>query len=268
MHHLIFIGLPGAGKTTVGRVVAKQLERRFIDFDDEIEGMFGISVSNIFSQHGETAFRDAEIELSRSLAKEPSAILAPGGGWSANRDAVAHLRLVSRIIYLRVSPAVALTRLADGIASRPLFAAGNHAMTMQTLYDARRSYYEDDADLTVDTDLLGKGTLITKVAWNSFSSAWEHSRRMMNEGFEAYSTSRSMRVMGPYTSGRDLPPTRGGISCISTESGLLNTVELEHIIERALLQIDGRISLNDLRGVLSDSGLEGGDEPGTPLTIH
>ena len=85
---------------------------------------------------------------------------------------MAHLRPRSRIIYLRVSPAGALQRLGQGIASRPLFATGDPTETMQMLYDARRSLYEEAADLTIDTDLLGRGALLTKVV-ELVSSAWD-----------------------------------------------------------------------------------------------
>ena len=88
----------------------------------------------------------------------------------------------------------------------------------------------------------------------------------MNEGFEAYSASRSMRVMGPHERPRFAPDAWGHLIKLN-RSGVINTVELEHVIERALLQVDGRISLSDLRGLLSDSGIEG-DEADTPPTTH
>jgi uncharacterized protein Smg (DUF494 family) len=89
----------------------------------------------------------------------------------------------------------------------------------------------------------------------------------MNEGFEAYSASRSMRVMGPHERTRFTSDAWGHLMKLS-RSGVLNTVELEHVIERALMQIDGRILLPDLRGLLIDVGLEGGDDPDLPLTTH
>ncbi len=89
----------------------------------------------------------------------------------------------------------------------------------------------------------------------------------MNEGFEAYSASLSMRVMGPHERPRFASDAWGHLLKLN-RSGVLNTVELEHVIERALLQIDGRISLSDLRGLLSDAGLEGGEDPEIPTITH
>lgn len=79
--HAILIGLPGAGKSTVGRRVAKSLDREFLDFDDEIARREGKSVAEIFSESGERYFRTLEMELTRSLAARSGMILAPGGGW-------------------------------------------------------------------------------------------------------------------------------------------------------------------------------------------
>ena len=76
-----------------------------------------------------------------------------------------------------------------------------------------------------------------------------------------------MRVMGPHERARFGPDAWGHLMRLS-RSGVLNTIELEHVIERALLQIDGRIALNDLRGLLSDSGVDDGDGSEPPVTAH
>lgn len=161
--HLVFVGLPGSGKTVAGHHIATTFGRPFVDFDAEIERRFGKSVSKIFSENGEPTFRAAEAELSHTLAMTPGAVLAPGGGWAANPPAVAHLRPVSRIIYLRVSPEEALARLGDAITQRPLLATGDPAAAMRSLYEARRRYYEELADQMVDTDRLERSELLTTV---------------------------------------------------------------------------------------------------------
>ena len=152
--HLILVGLPGAGKSTVGRLLATRLERWFSDFDIEIERSIGLSVSEIFAQQGEAAFRAAEVLVSQRLALDPRGpgVLAPGGGWIANVDAVAHLRATSRIIYLRVSPDAAVGRMGRGVVTRPLFKNETPIVVMQRLLDQRGALYEGAADLIVDTD--------------------------------------------------------------------------------------------------------------------
>jgi shikimate kinase len=156
----------------VGRHLAIHLKRPFIDFDESIEQRFGKSLSKIFMENGEPAFRAAEATLSKDLSTQPGHVLSPGGGWIANEEAMAHLRPRSRIIYLRVSPARAIQRLGRGIAQRPLFATGDPAQTMQMLYDARRALYEEASGLTIDTDLLDRDSLLTKVV-ELVSSAWD-----------------------------------------------------------------------------------------------
>lgn len=163
--HLILVGLPGVGKTTVGRALAKRLERSFFDFDEEIERSFDMSVSDIFSLRGESAFREAEVQVSQRLAShlQPPAILSPGGGWVANVNAVAHLRPVSRIIYLRVAPDEAVARLGAGVSRRPLFAGGAPAAVMQALFDRRHAIYKEVADLVVETDGAGSDEVLRRV---------------------------------------------------------------------------------------------------------
>lgn len=76
-----------------------------------------------------------------------------------------------------------------------------------------------------------------------------------------------MRVLGPHERPRFASDAWGHLMRLS-RFGVLGAIELEHVIERALMQIDGHISLNDLRGLLSDAGVEGGEDPDAPPTVH
>lgn len=163
--HLVLIGLPGAGKTTVGRAVSKELHRPFIDVDAEIEHMFGKSVSQIFAEHGEAAFRASEAEVSARLAgSTAAAVIAPGGGWVANESATAHLRASARIIYLRVSPDEAVRRMGSGVARRPLLASGEDVVSaLDALHERRRQAYEELADWTVETGGLRRSQVVARL---------------------------------------------------------------------------------------------------------
>lgn len=164
VRHVILIGLPGVGKTTVGRSLARRLGRPFIDMDAEIEQVFDKSVSRIFSENGEGAFRFGEASVSERLASstEP-AVISPGGGWVANEAARAHLRGTARIIYLRVSPDEAVRRMGRGVARRPLLASDDPVSTLRALHDRRRAAYEELADLTVDTTGVTRGQVVARV---------------------------------------------------------------------------------------------------------
>jgi shikimate kinase len=152
--HIIFIGLPGVGKTTIGEAVASRLGRVFLDFDFEIERRTGMSVAEIFLKRGEQEFRELEMALSGELAVVPQGmVLAPGGGWVANRRAYSLLRSRGRIVYLRAAPATVLERLGPGLASRPLLLGEDPLAALEGLYGSRRVFYEA-ADVAIDTDAL------------------------------------------------------------------------------------------------------------------
>lgn len=151
--HLVLVGLPGAGKTSVGRLAAERLGRAFLDFDEEIERRAGRSVAALFAGDGEAAFRAREAELSAELADREAMVLAPGGGWMANHLAAATLRPVARIIYLRVSPGAALDRMGPARATRPLLAGVDPRAALDALLHRREAVYAM-ADHVLDTDAL------------------------------------------------------------------------------------------------------------------
>lgn len=162
--HLVLVGLPGAGKSTIGRAVASTLARDFVDLDTEIERLFGCSVAAIFASQGEAAFRRGEVEVSARVAEATGPmVVAVGGGWIANALAAAHLRGPGRIIYLRVAPEEALQRIARTIARRPMLATGDSAATMRGLYERRRALYEAAADMVVETTGVARDDVVREV---------------------------------------------------------------------------------------------------------
>ena len=160
--HAILIGLPGAGKSTVGRRVAKVLGREFLDFNDEIARREGKSIADIFAEHGEDYFRGLEADLTRTLARRSGIVAAPGGGWICQPGNRELLGGTGRTIYLRVTPEAVFQRLRR-ISERPLLAAGDPLEKLRDLYAARRGAYES-ADYVVDAENLTKEQLITEVA--------------------------------------------------------------------------------------------------------
>lgn len=160
--HLVLVGLPGSGKSTVGRAVAKRLSRPFLDFDAEIEKREGISVARIFAERGEAAFRYLEFSLTQELAAAPPMVLAPGGGWVTIAGVMALLRPPGRIIHLRISPNEALRRLTRSRIVRPLLAQADPAMAMQSLWERRSGLYAL-ADVSVNVEALDSQRLIDSV---------------------------------------------------------------------------------------------------------
>lgn len=149
--HLILVGLPGAGKSTVGSMLARRLDRTFLDFDAEISRREGLSIGEIFAQRGEPAFRQLERALTEEVALSGGMVLAPGGGWVSQPESVALLRHASRLIYLKISPAGALRRMGRKVVGRPLLLRPDPRGELERLLAARREVYES-ADVIVDVE--------------------------------------------------------------------------------------------------------------------
>lgn len=150
MSHVCLTGFMGAGKSSVGAILAERLGLLFIDLDREIEAREHAGVPEIFSARGEDGFRLAESEALADVLAGPDAVIACGGGVvlkDANRAA---MRAAGRVVYLSVSAEEALARIGD-TTGRPLLAGDAQALAQQIL-GARLSLYRACADIIVDTD--------------------------------------------------------------------------------------------------------------------
>jgi shikimate kinase len=146
----LLVGLPGAGKTTVGSLVARRLSAEFIDVDEMIEREQGVTIREIFSQRGEAAFRTLERDaMERAVTGTPS-VLAPGGGWASQQGAMEAALPRCLIVYLRTEPEEAARRVGRG-HRRPLLAGADPVARLRELLDAREEFYQR-AEVSVDTD--------------------------------------------------------------------------------------------------------------------
>jgi shikimate kinase len=153
MSHIVLVGLPGSGKSTVGPLLAEQLGAAFVDIDREIERRQRMSVSEIFASLGEASFRAMERAMTQELATRPSMVIAPGGGWMVDPENVAVLRPPARIIHLVVSVPTAISRLGGEIDRRPLLAGPAVGDRFKALAAARLPLYSR-ADSEIDTENL------------------------------------------------------------------------------------------------------------------
>ena len=148
--HIVLIGLPGAGKTTVGKLVADRLQAGFVDIDNVLIRKEGKPISMIFAEKGEPVFRDMERkEVDTALANEP-AVIVPGGGWAAQPGALDAAKPQGYLVYLKARAEVAAGR-AEPSGTRPVLMGDDPLARMRELYQTRDPYYAK-ADATVLTE--------------------------------------------------------------------------------------------------------------------
>lgn len=150
--HIVLVGLPGAGKSTVGAMLAAKLGRTFLDFDSEIERREGMPISQIFGERGEAGFRELERKLTEELKVLGNMILAPGGGWVGDPTVVQIIRPPAFQVYLRVRPETAFKRLAGSTGGRPLLNRPDPLAELNKLFEQRRAAYQS-SDLEIGTEL-------------------------------------------------------------------------------------------------------------------
>jgi len=160
---IVFIGPMGAGKTTIGRILAKELSYQFYDSDKEIERRTGANIPWIFDVEGESGFRDRESQVISELSGLKQVILATGGGAMVreeNRDAVSRSGFV---IYLNTSVDQQYCRTHKD-KNRPLLQGDKDAHSvLSDLFEKRDPTYRSVADLVLDTDKKSLKTIVKDI---------------------------------------------------------------------------------------------------------
>lgn len=147
---VFLIGLMGAGKTTVGKHLARLLKFEFVDADHEIEARTGTSIPVIFEIEGEDGFRRREAAVIADLVKRPAIVLATGGGAVLSPGNREQLRANGTVTYLRADLDTLVSRTRRS-THRPLLNTGDPRARLAALLDARHPLYMQTADIVVDT---------------------------------------------------------------------------------------------------------------------
>lgn len=156
------IGLPGGGKSTVGRQLARRLHVAFADSDAVIEQRLSMSVRDVFERNGEAYFRDIEQQVIAELSAHLNGVLATGGGVvlaPANREV---LRQRSIVVYLRATPHELFRRLRKD-SKRPLLRVDDPLARLRDLYLQRDPLYRETAHFTIETGRPSVTTLVNMV---------------------------------------------------------------------------------------------------------
>ncbi len=148
--NIFLVGLMGSGKTTVGRVLAKHLGKRFVDSDHEIEARTGASIPLIFEIEGEESFRRREAEVIRDLTAQQDIVLATGGGAILDAKSREYLKTRGTVIYLRAGVNSIVHRTSND-KNRPLLQTADPRKTVEELFQKRDPLYREVAHITIDT---------------------------------------------------------------------------------------------------------------------
>ncbi len=150
MEHVILVGMMGAGKTTVGRIISHITGRNFIDIDQLIERQTGMSIFEIITKQGEGYFRKIEKDVILSLSPKSPCVISTGGGAVMDNDVFNFFKSIGKIVYLKASPDVLYKRTAN-VEVRPLLENGDRLSILQDLLKKREPRYHE-ADIVIETD--------------------------------------------------------------------------------------------------------------------
>ncbi|SFE47707.1 shikimate kinase [Paracidovorax wautersii] len=157
------VGMPGSGKSTVGRQLARRLEVPFLDLDHRLEQVLGTSIRAYFEQHGEDSFRERESALLAEVAAQPGdMVLSTGGGVVLRPANRAALRDFGHVLYLRATPDEIFKRVRHDKA-RPLLQVANPLERLRELHAQRDPLYREAAHFTIETGRPTVSTLVSMI---------------------------------------------------------------------------------------------------------
>lgn len=160
--NIYLVGLMGAGKTAVGRALAKHLGKEFFDTDQEIERATGVRIPLIFDIEGEAGFRARESKVLREFTQHANIVLATGGGAVLSEHNRRLLTERGTVVYLRATVAD-LAKRTRSDRNRPLLSVPDPLVVLQRLHEERDLLYREVADLVIDTGSQSVAVLVRKL---------------------------------------------------------------------------------------------------------
>jgi len=156
------VGLPGSGKSTVGRQLARRLQLPFFDSDHVIEERLGYSIREAFERDGEAYFRDMEEAVLDELSQNPRAVISTGGGAVLRPGTRQRLHSRGQVVYLKSTPDELFRRLRHDV-NRPLLQVADPLTRLRDLYTVRDPLYRETAHFVIETGRPSVGTLVNMI---------------------------------------------------------------------------------------------------------
>ena len=156
------MGLPGSGKTTIGRQLARRLGQPFVDSDHEIEHRLGCSIREFFAREGEDSFRNQEQQVIDELTQTHQGVIATGGGAVLREVNRRHMHERGQVIYLRSTPEDVFRRVRHDTA-RPLLQVDDPLSRLRTLFEARDPLYREAAHFVIETGRPSVAMLVNMI---------------------------------------------------------------------------------------------------------
>jgi len=168
---VFLVGLPGSGKSTVGRQLARRLGLPFVDSDQVIEQRIGSTIRAFFDREGEAAFRDLEAQVIDEVTGGPRAVVATGGGAVLRPENRTCLHDRGRVVYLRSTPEDLFRRLRND-RHRPLLQVADPLVRLKDLYAQRHPLYAETAHFAIDTGRPSVATLVNMILMQLELAGW------------------------------------------------------------------------------------------------
>ncbi|OGJ44332.1 hypothetical protein A2272_01420 [Candidatus Peregrinibacteria bacterium RIFOXYA12_FULL_33_12] len=147
--NLSLIGLRGSGKTTLGKFLAKKLNKKFVDLDEEIEKGANSKIPEIVEKHGWNYFRNLESEICAKFAKEKNLVIATGGGIVLKDENIKNLKQNGKIIFIKCPIELCANRIKNS-QNRPSLTGKNFIDEFQEIWEQRKEKYEKAADFVLE----------------------------------------------------------------------------------------------------------------------
>jgi shikimate kinase len=159
---IVLIGMMGAGKSSVGRLLQHRTGLEPVDVDEVVRDKFGLTIAEVFEKFGEEKFREAETEVLRELTPTKAAIVVTGGGTILRNENVDLLRRLGTIVWLQADDGTLFER-ATRRGNRPLLRTENPRAAMERLLAERNPLYERAADVRIDTSAMNHDQVVDAI---------------------------------------------------------------------------------------------------------